>query len=410
MSEWKEVRLGDVCSIFGRIGFRGYTTEDLVETPQEGAISLSPSNIVQGDLNLDKLTYIKWIKYEESPEIKIKRNDILLVKTGSSIGRTTIVKEVVHPMTLNPQLVVLKDITINPLYLSYLIKGYYFQGLIHNIAGGSAIPTLSQKHLSDLKITICDNDTQNKIAQTISPIDDKIAVNKKICENLEAQAQALFKHWFVDFAPFKDGKFVESELGLIPEGWRVGNLGEICTYSSRKIAIKKLTKNTYYSTENMLPNKSGAVEASSLPQVEMTTECLPYDVLVSNIRPYFKKIIRVGTTCGCSTDVLCFHPIDSKYMSYMYRVLYDDSFFAYVMAGSKGTKMPRGDKQQIMKYPIAIPTNFVLKEFSNLVEPMFELISLSNNEIQTLSSLRDTLLPKLMSGQIKVNEIERAYE
>jgi type I restriction enzyme S subunit len=152
----------------------------------------------------------------------------------------------------------------------------------------------------------------------------------------------------------------------------------------------------------MLSNKAGAMKASSLPQVEMTTGCLPYDVLVSNIRPYFKKIIRVETTCGCSTDVLCFHPVDTKYMSYMYRVLYDDSFFAYVMAGSKGTKMPRGDKQQIMKYPIVIPTNFVLEKYSNLVEPMFELISSSNKEIIILSTLRDTLLPKLMSGQIKV--------
>ena len=86
----------------------------------------------------------------------------------------------------------------------------------------------------------------------------------------------------------------------------------------------------------------------------------------------------------------------------MYRVLYDDSFFAYVRAGSKGTKMPRGDKQQIMKYPIVIPTNSVLEKYSNLVEPMFELISSSNKEIIILSTLRDTLLPKLMSGQIKV--------
>lgn len=249
---------------------------------------------------------------------------------------------------------------------------------------------------------------QIRIAGMLSEFDDKIAVNRRICENLEAQAQALFKHWFIDFAPFKNGKFVESELGMIPEGWRVGTLGGICTYSNKKIAISQLTNTCYYSTENMLPNKAGAMEASSLPQVEMTTGCLPYDVLVSNIRPYFKKIIRVETTCGCSTDVLCFHPVDTKYMSYMYRVLYDDSFFAYVMAGSKGTKMPRGDKQQIMKYPIVIPTNSVLEKYSNLVEPMFELISSSNKENLRLSTLRDTLLPKLMSGQIKVNEMEKS--
>jgi type I restriction enzyme S subunit len=265
---------------------------------------------------------------------------------------------------------------------------------------GCAQPKLNQDNLRRIPINLPEK--VDAVSSILSSLDDKIAVNRRICENLEAQAQALFKHWFIDFAPFKNGKFVESELGMIPEGWRVGSLGEICNYSNKKIAVSQLTNTSYYSTENMLPNKAGAMKASSLPQVEMTTGCLPYDVLVSNIRPYFKKIIRVETTCGCSTDVLCFHPVDTKYMSYMYRVLYDDSFFAYVMAGSKGTKMPRGDKQQIMKYPIVIPTNFVLEKYSNLVEPMFELISSSNKEIIILSTLRDTLLPKLMSGQIKV--------
>lgn len=109
--EYKKYKLGDICKIFGRIGFRGYTTEDLVSSPANGAISLSPSNIVDGVMDLSKCTYISWEKYEESPEIKIAPNDIVIVKTGNSYSRTAIIRNVEHPMTLNPQFVVLKKHT-----------------------------------------------------------------------------------------------------------------------------------------------------------------------------------------------------------------------------------------------------------------------------------------------------------
>ena len=121
MEEWKEYRLGDLCTIVGRIGFRGYTTDDLTSSPDYGAITLSPTNIVAGELDLSKPSYIKWSKYYESPEIMLEKDDIVLVKTGSSIGRTTRIREVVHPMTLNPQFVVLKQIKINNTFLSYVI-------------------------------------------------------------------------------------------------------------------------------------------------------------------------------------------------------------------------------------------------------------------------------------------------
>ena len=164
MEEWKEYKLGDVCKIYGRIGFRGYTTNDLTTNPSEGAITLSPTNITEGEISYSKLTYIKWNKYYESPEIMLNSNDIVLVKTGSSIGRTAIVREIVHPMTLNPQFVVLKDIKVNPLFLSYIIKTPYFQALLKSITVGSAIPTLSQKYLANLRVNIPDVNTQQKIA------------------------------------------------------------------------------------------------------------------------------------------------------------------------------------------------------------------------------------------------------
>ena len=184
MEEWKSYRLGDICTIFGRIGFRGYTTEDLTSNPEEGAISLSPTNIVGGELDLSKPTYIKWDKYEESPEIMLQPNDVVIVKTGSSVGRTTLIREVVHPTTLNPQLVVLKDIKVNPVFLSYLVKTARFQGLIKSITVGSAIPTLSQKNLANLTIDIPNERVQERIAHVLNSIDTKIILNNRINHNL----------------------------------------------------------------------------------------------------------------------------------------------------------------------------------------------------------------------------------
>ena len=182
--EYKKYKLGDICKIFGRIGFRGYTTEDLVSSPANGAISLSPSNIVDGVMDLSKCTYINWEKYEESPEIKIASNDIVIVKTGNSYGRTAIIRNVEHPMTLNPQLVVLKNIQINPVYLSYFLKTDEFQKQVYGIVGGSAIPTLSQENLARLIVRVPNENIQNTIADILDSLDGKIEVNKRINDNL----------------------------------------------------------------------------------------------------------------------------------------------------------------------------------------------------------------------------------
>ena len=191
MKEMKTYKLGDICTIYGRIGFRGYTTEDLTDVKEEGAISLSPTNIIDGELDLSKPTYIKWDKYYESPEIMIQSNDIVIVKTGSSIGRTTLIRTVPHPMTLNPQLVVLKNIKINPLFLSYLIKTREFQGAMQSITVGSAIPTLSQKNLASLLITIPSDSTQLKVVNILNALDNKILLNKRINDNLVCITQNL---------------------------------------------------------------------------------------------------------------------------------------------------------------------------------------------------------------------------
>lgn len=131
-------------------------------------------------------------------------------------------------------------------------------------------------------------------------------------------------------------------------------LSDICDFRKGKVDVSKLTLKTYISTENMLPNKGGITEASSLPTIQLTQEYKKGDVLVSNIRPCFKKIWRAKYDGGCSNDVLVFKGNSNIDGDFLYYVLANDDFFDYSMATSKGTKMPRGDKTSIMQYEVPV--------------------------------------------------------
>lgn len=218
---------------------------------------------------------------------------------------------------------------------------------------------------------------------------------KTLNRNLEEQAQAIFKNWFIDFEPFG---------GKMPEDWQTGKLSDIAEYEKDKIDVAKLNAETYYSTENMLPNKAGVSKAASLPTTEQTTRCIPGETIISNIRPYFKKIFYcTEEIAGCSADVLCFKPKKESFSIYNYDLLYSDNFFDYMVKGSKGTKMPRGDKSQIMNYDVVIPAESVISDFNNVVSNILQQISNNKKENECLAKLRDALLPDLMSGELCLN-------
>ena len=286
---------------------------------------------------------------------------------------------------------------IYPLYLYYFFCMESTKRFVRNIAVGATMPSINTKLMGEIEVSVPSIDTQKRIAAILSAIDDKIELNTAINENLEQQAQALFKAWFVDFEPFG---------GVMPDDWRMGTLSEICGYSKDKIDIDNLTLDSYYSTENMQPNRQGAVQATTLPTIKQTTACKKGDVLISNIRPYFKKILYCFSDCGCSTDVLCFVPNKTDYSAFLYCALYADKFFDYMVAGSKGTKMPRGDKQQIMVYPICIPSAEYIEKFNQAVASMLETVYTNRIEANNLANLRDTLLPKLMNGEIDVSAVK----
>ena len=156
------------------------------------------------------------------------------------------------------------------------------------------------------------------------------------------------------------------------------NLSSLCEYRKGKVNIDILNKDTYISTENMLPNKGGVVQATSLPTALQTQGYKKGDVLVSNIRPYFKKIWQAEYDGGCSNDVLVFKANDTTDKIFLYYVLADDAFFNYSMATSKGTKMPRGDKTSIMQYGVPHYDMVEQKKIAYVLRMLDKKIKLNN--------------------------------
>lgn len=415
MEEWKEYKLGDVCTIVGRIGFRGYTTDDLTNNPKDGAITLSPTNIVAGELDLSKPTYIKWPKYYESPEIMLEKDDIVIVKTGSSIGRTTRIREIKHPMTLNPQFVVLKDIKVDNVFLSYIIKSPLFQASLKAITVGSAIPTLSQKNLAKISINIPEEKTQKRISRVLSSLDAKIEVNRKINENLEQQAQALFKSWLVDFEPFKDGEFVESELGMIPKGWKVEEAQDIFEINIGKTPPRKESEwfteskedNVWVSIADMgscgvfISDSSEyltdeAIKRFNVQMVEKDSVLLSFKLTVG-------RVAIADTRLTTNEAIARFILPDKCYREFLYLYLKQ---YKYGNLGSTSSIATAVNSKTIKGMKLIVSPKDIIESFSKNTRPLFEQIRVLQQESRRLATLRDTLLPKLMSGELKVNEIK----
>lgn len=279
---------------------------------------------------------------------------------------------------------------IDALYLYYYFCTENIKKFIRNIAVGATMPSINTKLMGEIEISYPDIKTQKKIGELLSVVDSKIEKNSAINKNLSDLLQAIY----------------QKQFGEVSLGANQGILSDICSYSKEKVAVSELNINTYFSTENMLPEKAGSTKATSLPTTLQTTACRKGDTLISNIRPYFKKIVYCEDMCGCSTDVLCFTPVQSQYAAYLFSTLYTDKFFAFMVAGSKGTKMPRGDKQQIMTYPVVLPAENELEEFNAIAFPVLEQLNSNRAENKRLSALRDALLPKLMSGEIDISAID----
>lgn len=186
-------------------------------------------------------------------------------------------------------------------------------------------------------------------------------------------------------------------------------LSDICEYRKGKVNTSNLTLKTYISTENMLPDKAGVVEANSLPSTRLVQEYKEHDTLVSNIRPYFKKIWQAKHDGGCSNDVLVFQGKANVDKDFLYYILANDDFFAYSMATSKGTKMPRGDKKSIMQYELQLFDIKIQKKIVSILKLLDKKIELNNainnNLEQQAIAIFDNMFPNISTAEKTIGDI-----
>ena len=302
------------------------------------------------------------------------------------------------------------DPRVNSKYLYYLLTQNSVISQLQSIGENStsSYPSIRPEDIGNLSFMFPDIDIQNKIA------DKKIQINNQINQELEAMAKTLYDYWFVQFDfPDQNGKPYKSSSGKmvynpelkreIPEGWGVEKLGDISQYVSEKVGSSELNKENYVGTDNMIADMGGIELTTSIPKSGTSTKFSVGDILISNIRPYFKKIWLSDRTGGCSADVLCIRTNRIIPKEFVYATLARDDFFNYDVAGSKGSKMPRGDKKHIMEYPIVFEFG-VAEQYSKIVRPIYEAVHENNNQNQELTQLRDWLLPMLMNGQVKVEK------
>ena len=284
-------------------------------------------------------------------------------------------------------------------FLYYRLKKNFIKG------DGSAIPQLTVPMIKKERITLPSLPTQQKIANILSSLDDKIEVNRRIIEQLEELAQALFKSWFVDFEPFKDGEFVESELGMIPEGWKVGTLGNVAD-----VVMGASPAGSSYNTEG---NGSIFYQGRTdfgfrFPNVRMyTTEPKRFaesnSVLLSVRAPVGDVNIAFEECCiGRGLASIKSNSNADSYTYYLMKSLKPvlDNY------NNEGTVFGCINKDALNNLSIVVPTIEIIKEFERIVSCSDMEIRRRSEEITHLTNLRDTLLPKLMSGEIDVNEVE----
>ena len=329
--------LGKICNIKGRIGFRGYTRDDQVKEG-EGALSLSPSNIQGGQMDYTKGTYITWAKYEESPEIKTYNGDIILCKTAS-VGKVALVKDLPYKATINPQLVVLKDIKCSAPFLTYALGTNEVQRKIISMAGVGSVPNIPQKALAEIEIPIPPLPVQEEIVRILDAF-----------EELQAELQAELQKRKQQYNYYRDNLL--SFEGRTDVQWK--KLGDVAYYVKNRVNDSLITISNYVSVENLLQNRQGKTNASNVPDGSL----IHYesgDILIGNIRPYLKKIWLADGDGGTNGDVLTIRANRELLTpEFLYQCLASDDFFQYDMNHAKGAKMPRGSKEDVLNYMIPI--------------------------------------------------------
>ena len=408
MGEWKKYKLKDVCTILGD-GLHGTPIYD----DKGEFFFINGNNLKDGRISIKNDT--KRVPYSEANKYKKPLNNrTILVSINGTIGNVAKYQDEKCILGKSACFFNVKEnVDLNFIY--YVVANQQFKNTITQLATGTTIKNVSLETMRNYTFCIPPLSIQKQIGKILSSFDDKIELNRRINDNLEQQAQALFKSWFVDFEPFKEGKFVDSELGMIPESWRVCsaetifkiNIGKTPSRKEQQwftninngnvkwISISDLGRNEIFIEDSKEYLTKEAISKFNIIVVPKDT------ILVS-----FKLTVgRVGiSNCELTTNeaVARFYLPKSYFREYTYLSLKN---YNYARLGSTSSIATAVNSKIIKNMKLLIPPVTIISEFSKRINPLFNAIRIYENEIRNLSKIRNTLLPKLMSGELKINDI-----
>lgn len=409
--EWKEVRLGDVCSKIGS----GATPSGGKEAYKGGDYHLIRSqNVLDFAFSKDGLASINDEQANKLKNVEIIQGDVLLNITGDSVARCCIVPSEILPARVNQHVAIIRPRKeeLDNHYLLYYLQHYKRQLL--QIASAGATRNAITKAMIENLILSCPKslEDQRRIASILSSLDRKIELNNKINADLEEMAQAIFKNWFVDFEPFKDGKFVDSELGMIPEGWKVGRLDEIADVVGGSTPSK--AKPEYYTQKGIawltpkdLSNHPAVY--TSRGEIDITEE--GYNSTSTKLMPkgtiLFTSRAPIGYISIAQNDI-CTNQGFKSLVPKKAGTCFLYCFLKYVTPEienkSTGSTFKEASGSLMKSLQVIMPEQKVFEDFETIVSPLFARIESLEKENSRLSLLRDTLLPRLMSGELEVPE------
>lgn len=374
-----------------------------VPTAEKGHILIA-TNCIKNDFlypKYEKIRYLSQETYESFFRAHPLPGDIIFVNKGTP-GRVCLVPDPVDFCIAQDMIALRADRNlVDNHYLLAVLRTPTIQTQIHNTYVGDVIPHFKKQFMDRLLIPLPSMNIQKKIGDIYYTLCDKIEVNRRINAELEELTQALFKSWFVDFEPFKDGEFVESELGMIPKGWKVGNLLDVATlYDSMR---KPLSGRERDAMEKIYPYYGA-----------------------TSIMDYVDKYIFDGIYLLMGEDGSVVDDKGFPILQYVWGKFWPNNH-AHVMQGKNGftTEMLHSllsitnvksvvtgavqakiSQMGMKNINIVIAPNESLEDFSIIISPIYDKIRANSEEILHLTALRDTLLPKLMSGEIDLNEVK----
>lgn len=388
-NNWNVIKLGDACNKIGS----GITPRGGNSVYKESGIPLIRSqNIYNNYFQYSGIVFIEESVANKMKNVELQEDDVLINITGDSVARCTIVPKDMVGARINQHVSIIRTdkSKLDPYFLKYYLVSDNIQRVLLSMAKeGATRAALTKKMIENIQIKIPDIDTQRKISAISNSFTNKIELNNEMNKTLEEMAQAIFKSWFVDFEPFKDGDFEESELGMIPKGWNTDTIDRIGIFKNGK-GLK-----TEFKTEDGKYNVLG-----SNGVIGKTNEILfnNFVITIGRVGANYGEIHYELEPCWVSDNAITAQPIEESNKWFLLNNLYKIDYSNFV----GGSAQPLITQSSVKTCKIVIPDKEVLNKYFNIINPIYEKININNKNNECLKLIRDTLLPKLISGEIKL--------